>query len=265
MVSKKVQSKSICIDVAINQLQNVITFFKKFRNEGFVSSINIAKTIALEMGVEPTFPYRRNVTRKKFFDESDIEEEEIQSLEEYFKINYFYVVVDVAIVSLNTRFEQLKHFESIFGFLSDSKILKSLDENKLRECCIKLANTFSNDIFSDVDSNDLFTELKFLQKTLPNDIKSAVEILEFVKVEDCYPNVFIAYRILLTIPVTVASAERNFSKLKLLKNYLRSSMSQERLNDLAILCIEKDMLDKIDLEDIINDFASQKARRSIFL
>jgi hypothetical protein len=28
--------------------------------------------------------------------------------------------------------------------------------------------------------------------------------------------------------VTVASAERSFSKLKLLKNYLRSVMSQER-------------------------------------
>ena len=58
----------------------------------------------------------------------------------------------------------------------------------------------------------------------------------------CYPNVSIAYRILLTMPVTVASAERSFSKLKLLKSYLRSSMSQERLDDLAILCIEKNML-----------------------
>lgn len=77
MVSKKLQSKSICIDATINQLQNVMTFFKKFRNEGFASSINIAKTIALEMGVEPTFPHRRNVTRKKQFDESDSEEEEI--------------------------------------------------------------------------------------------------------------------------------------------------------------------------------------------
>ena len=67
------------------------------------------------------------------------------------------------------------------------------------------------------------------------------------------------------MPVTVASAERSFSKLKLLKSYLRSSMSQKRLNDLVILCIEKNMLENIDLDTIINDFASRNARRQCFL
>ena len=65
--------------------------------------------------------------------------------------------------------------------------------------------------------------------------------------------------------VTVASAERSFSKLKLLKSYLKSSMSQERLNDLTILCIEKNMLENIDVDTIINDFASRNARRQCFL
>ena len=41
-----------------------------------------------------------------------------------------------------------------------------------------------------------------------------------------------------TIPVTVASAERSFSKLKLIKTYLRSSISQERLDGLVLLAIE---------------------------
>ena len=78
-----------------------------------------------------------------------------------------------------------------------------------------------------------------MQSTLPDRSMSAMEIFEFVQEADCYPNISIAYRILFTVPVTVASAERSFSKLKLLKNYLRSIMSQERLNGLATLCIEK--------------------------
>ena len=80
----------------------------------------------------------------------------------------------------------------------------------------------------------------------------------------CYSNVSVAYRILLTIHVTVASAERSFSKLILLKNYMRSTMSQERVNGLATCCIEKDILDTIDLDIVLNDFASRKARRSLF-
>ena len=38
-------------------------------------------------------------------------------------------------------------------------------------------------------------------------------------------------------------------------------MSQERLSGLAILLIEKDLLDKLEYKDLINNFASQKARK----
>ena len=93
--------------------------------------------------------------------------------------------------------------------------------------------------------------------TLPDSLMSAPEILKFVMDADCYPNISVAYRILLTVPVTVASVERSFSKLKLLKNYLRSTMSQERLNGLAMCTIEKDIFDTIDLNTVLNDFASR--------
>ena len=58
--------------------------------------------------------------------------------------------------------------------------------------------------------------------------------------------------------VTIASAERIFLKLKLklIKSYLRSTMSQERLSGLSILSIENEMLEKLEYKNLISQFAS---------
>ena len=102
--------------------------------------------------------------------------------------------------------------------------------------------------------------------SLYDEAMTPIQVLELVKDMSCYPNVDIAYRILLTTHVTVASGERSFSKLKLLKKDLRSSMSQERLNGLSILCIENEILESLNFELIINDFASStKARKKRFM
>lgn len=266
MVSKKLQSATMCVDSTLQQIEGVMEYFAKYRNEGFASSLDIARGIALDMNIKPSFPVKRRASRKKQFDENDSDcIEEILEAEKAFEVNYFLVVVDMANASLKNRFEELNVFKSIFGFLLNSKTMKSLNDVALRKCCTKFAETFTQNDSSDVEVDEFFSELRVLQMTLPDASMCAIEIFEFVRNVDCYPNVLVAYRILFTIPVTVASAERSFSKLKLLKNYLRSSMSQERLNGLAALCIEKDMLDEIDVNTIIDDFASRNVRRSCFL
>ena len=75
------------------------------------------------------------------------------------------------------------------------------------------------------------------------------------------PNLTVALRIFLTISVSIATCERSFSKLKLIKTYLRSTMSQARLNGLALLSIEWDVTNDTDFSDIIKKFASIKARK----
>ena len=81
---------------------------------------------------------------------------------------------------------------------------------------------------------------------------------------DSFPNKCIAYRILLTIPVTIAFTERSLSKLKLIKSSLRSTTFQEGLSGLAILLIENEMLEELEYKNLISQFASQKARKIDF-
>jgi len=74
-------------------------------------------------------------------------------------------------------------------------------------------------------------------------------------------NIFFLF---FTLPVTVATAERSFSKLKSIKTYLRMIMQDDRLSGLAVLSIENAEARKLDVSKIIYDFASRKARRRKF-
>ncbi|XP_024317156.1 uncharacterized protein LOC100846724 [Brachypodium distachyon] len=171
--SKKLQSKIVFIDVTLKQIE------------------------------EPAFPVKRRVTRTRHFDENNDNEENDQNEEaqafeeESFRIKHFLVMIDVAIASLTKRFEELKSFGGIFGFLFNSEKLKSLEDDDPRSCCTKFAKSFSHGNSADVDLDDFFSELKVLQVVVPSTIMSADEIFEFVGAADCYPNVSIAYRILL--------------------------------------------------------------------
>jgi len=69
----------------------------------------------------------------------------------------------------------------------------------------------------------------------------------------------------LCCPVSNSSAERLFSVLKRVKSYLRSSMNDNRLNNLAILNIVCEITKSISYNEVIEDFAVQKSHRKIYM
>lgn len=96
---------------------------------------------------------------------------------------------------------------------------------------------------SDIDGIGLFDEMKTLRKYHSRKClyinRTATCFTHMNRLQEVFPNVSIVLRIVLTIPVTVASDERSFSKLKLIKTYLRATMKHDRLNGLAMLSIRK--------------------------
>ncbi|XP_023735010.2 uncharacterized protein LOC111882873 [Lactuca sativa] len=187
--------KDMLIDVAMEKIMGLISYFKEYRENGFLNALQTAKDIALEMGIDPIFPKKHDIT--------------------------------------------------------------------LKSCCMSLETSLKKGEQLDIDGNDLYVELKLLLHLLPKEKLTTIDILNFLKRVDCFPITSIAYRIMLTIHVTVASVERSFSKLKILKSYLRSTMTQERLNGLALMTIERNMLDKVTYEDVIEKFISTNIRRMV--
>ena len=83
-------------------------------------------------------------------------------------------------------------------------------------------------------------------------------ILAKNEIHEVFPNVKIALRLYLTLMVSNCSGERSFSVLKRIKNVHRSTMTDQKLNNLSIMSIEADVLLKIDFHVIIKEFASLK-------
>ena len=88
-----------------------------------------------------------------------------------------------------------------------------------------------------------------------------LKILHEDNLQGVFPNADIALRIFVCTPASNCSGERSFSVLKRVKNYLRSSMLQERLNALAILNIESEMVQALDFDRLVTSFAEKRSRR----
>jgi hypothetical protein len=87
-----------------------------------------------------------------------------------------------------------------------------------------------------------------------------LKLLETCNVESIFPNVEVILRIFLSVAVSNCSGERSLSALKRVKNYLRSTLHQRKLNALALLFIESDFMHTTEF-DVVQKFAESKARK----
>ena len=88
-------------------------------------------------------------------------------------------------------------------------------------------------IYDDVMDAKIIFGCKLLPDTAEDFLKSLAKLGK-----DVFFSLQVAVQLLLTLSVSVASCERSFSKLKSIKNYLRTTMSQDRWEALAILSVE---------------------------
>jgi len=178
-----------------------------------------------------------------------------------FKINAYFVILD------QLKSELLKRKIAYDSLLKNYSFLFKLTELTAADIRISadiLRNEYNTDLGTSF-SNECIHFSSYL-KTISNPPQSIQDMLIFIrknKLKDIFPYVDIALRMLLCTPVSNCSTQRSFSVLKRIKSYLRSSIGEERLSALAIMNIEADITTTISYDNIIQEFAQDRARRKI--
>eukprot|EP00794_Sanderia_malayensis_P017863 gene17863-19644_t len=175
-----------------------------------------------------------------------------------------FLTEQLILAGITTHYEAAYHINELFSFLWQ---YLELSDEAIHDARVKFGKRYGHDS-SPVVLEEEVVHMKtvditsFGEKALnPHAVLN--QIARF-HLEEIFYNVRTALRIFCTLSVTVASAERFFSKLKLIKNFLQSTLTQEKLTDLAVLSIENDIAKTLDFKDIINDFANMKARKLLF-
>lgn len=202
----------------------------------------------------------KNRKRKKRNDES-IEPDAILNGPENFKINTIYIICDNLIEELKKR--KISYDDIISKYLFFLNISEK-KTSEVRDGAKKLRKIYKNDL--DETFENECVHFQSLLKTIKNPPANIINMCKFIKeknIESIFPYVYVALRMFLCTPASNCSTERSFSTLRRIKSYLRSTMSSERLNSLAILNIESSITKTIDYDDIIKSFASKQSRRKV--
>lgn len=139
--------------------------------------------------------------------------------------------------------------------------LNQISDDDLCTSATEFAKLYEDDVSQDVVRQFLSLRSCFSQAKGITGPRDALQFIVENKLQSMMPDVVTCYMLFLTLPVTVASCERSFSKLRMVKNYLRSSCGQDRLSGLALLSIESKVARSLNLDDLIKNFASMKVRR----
>lgn len=79
--------------------------------------------------------------------------------------------------------------------------------------------------------------------------------------KDTFPNAYRFMQIALVLPISSATCERSFSTMRRIKNWLRSSMDQDRFSSLALANIENDITKSLIHDDVLEEFIKTGNRK----
>ncbi|XP_024200645.1 zinc finger MYM-type protein 1-like [Rosa chinensis] len=256
---KSLQEQSQEIINAMNLVSSMKGRLKKLREDGwvdfFASLISFCDAHTIDA---PDFSARQMEGTGRLS-----QQQNCVTIEHYYRVEIFNAVIDFQLMELNSRFnEQTRELLILSSALDPRFDFQSFDIDKI----FCLAEKFyPHDV---PDLNDLRDQLEhfeyqFFELSEFQDLCTLSELCqEFVNTRTPLLLIKRLVRLVMTLSVSTATTERAFSAIKLIKNRLRSKMSDDFLVDLMTMHIEREIVDTIDSNLVIDEFYASGNRRA---
>ena len=266
-LSRTLQAKDISAQEATIAVAKTASFIKSQRSDVvFMEFYKHVKEEAKDLTEGPVLPRQRRLPRRY---NDGATSHSFSTPEEYFRKQYF-EAHDILIAELDRRFQQ-----NAFTVLKDiENLLIDASNGKITPPSTQVVELYQNVI--------LFDRLLIQLPILPDLLKTAnkeqhlgikkvtnmstiCELFNSCEIsKTMLSEVFELVRLYLTVPMTSATAERTFSTMRRLKNYMHTTMTQKRLNHVALLHTHKNRTDTLNLKDVAERFISVNERRSSY-
>ena len=209
----------------------------------------------------PKLPRKRKVPSR--YEDGEAPTEFVSTDEEHYR-QFFYQTINMVANCVHDRFQQKDYIETF-------KTMENLLSKALREEDFGLELQQISSFFgSDLDKFKLETQLTTLTHIIDEKqvaMKDAIKIISSLNASQrmLVSEVLKLVKLILLVPATNAVSERSCSTLRRVKTYLRSSMTQKRLNSCLVLATYKEQVDQLNLAEVANQFCFNSEHRfSIF-
>ena len=167
----------------------------------------------------------------------------------------YFPLIDCMLVELKDRFssQTLSLLKSISTVYPESVNFLNNDD----------VSEFSQ--HTNADTNALKNEFVVIKPLIQSKtITNVIDFLnELIPLREAFPQTMRMIKNAITMPVSQVTCERSFSKMNIIKSYLRNSMSDQRLSDLTVLAFERDF--EVDFEQVIDKFSVNHKNSRILL
>lgn len=266
-LSRTLQLESLSAAEAHQLAEMTCTTLRSMRTEeAFDLFFQRMELLRQEAGAqEATLPRKRKTPRR--CETGNAEAYHSSSVEEYYRKIYF-EVIDSAASRITDRFDQP-------GYATYSNLEALLLKAAHKEDFSHEINEVTSVYKDDLNTSELKTQLEIFGATFddspdtsastprPSKIHDVIKHLKSLSTSQTHllEQVYRVCRLLLVLPATNATSERSFSVMRRLKSYLRSTMSQPRLNHVMVLNIYKELVDELDLRAVATEFVGSNEHR----